>query len=153
MSFKRLCWKMRWSSGRRWQYGNALHAGQVRLQARKHTPAPLHLLLHTHTHAEICNNYCFTTTTVFSWKGLNVTLHGHCVSLERYMSIDNGLSTLLWSLLASYSSLFTIFLDYCVINICVFKALGLYFLNKLFNGPPDYTILESGGSTCSRNKD
>ena len=40
--------KIRWSQeGRRWQNGGALHAGLVRLHARKHTQAPVHR--HTHT--------------------------------------------------------------------------------------------------------
>ena len=53
-------------------YG-ALHAGLVRLHARKHTPAPVNPHIHTqkqacthtgeharaHTHTEECNTYCF----------------------------------------------------------------------------------------------
>ena len=35
--------------GRRRQYGGALHVGLVRLNARKHTPAPVHA--HPQTHA------------------------------------------------------------------------------------------------------
>jgi hypothetical protein len=66
----RYCRKMWWSQrGRRLQYGGPLHAGLVRLHARKHTPAPVipHTLAHAvtheraraHTHIEICNSYYF----------------------------------------------------------------------------------------------
>jgi hypothetical protein len=36
-----------------------LHAGLVRLHARKHTPSPVHLLPLSNT--QICNTYCFST--------------------------------------------------------------------------------------------
>ena len=54
-------------TGRRLQYGGALHARQLRLHTRKHTPAPLHQLPHmiarTHTHTQICNTYNISTAT------------------------------------------------------------------------------------------
>ena len=48
--------KIWWSQrGRKWQYGAyALHAGLIRLHARKHTPAPC-THAHTHTHTDVCN--------------------------------------------------------------------------------------------------
>jgi hypothetical protein len=50
----RLCREVWWSQrGRKWQYGRALHAGLVRIQARKHKPGPLnpHPEAHTYTRA------------------------------------------------------------------------------------------------------
>ena len=60
-------------TGRKWQYGGALHAGLVRLHAHMHTPTYPHTNLrvrartHTHPlHTEISNNYCCSTATVVS---------------------------------------------------------------------------------------
>ena len=33
---------------------------------------------HIHTHTEICNTYCFATSTMVTWTLLNVTLYVHC---------------------------------------------------------------------------
>jgi hypothetical protein len=59
-------------------YGCALHAGLVRLHARKHTPAPVYP--HARTHRVVCSTYCFSTATVVSWTHLDVTSYAHCLS-------------------------------------------------------------------------
>ena len=52
VTFMRYCRKI-WcrQRGRRWQYGGTLHAGLVRLHARKHTPSPLQQQPRTHVHS------------------------------------------------------------------------------------------------------
>ena len=73
---------MWWSQrGCRWQYGGALHAGSVRLHARKHTPARVDP--HTLTHClptEMCNICFFSTATMVSCMRLSFTLYVHCLS-------------------------------------------------------------------------
>ena len=62
----------------------ALHAGLVRLHARKHTPAPM--LKHTHTHRPICNTFCSSTATMVLWRLLDVTILVHCLSCVCFSS-------------------------------------------------------------------
>ena len=95
LPFTRKCRKTWWRQrSRRWQYGDTLHAGLVRLHKRKHTPAPapVHSRPHVNartstrlrararTHTEICNTNCFFTTTTISRTRLNITLHVYCLS-------------------------------------------------------------------------
>jgi hypothetical protein len=52
--------------GHRWKYGTrALRAGRLRLQT--------HML-------RLCNTHRFSTAKIVAQKGLNLTLHVHCVS-------------------------------------------------------------------------
>jgi hypothetical protein len=63
MLFTRKC-RETWSSqrDRKWQYGGAMHAGIVKLHARKHMPSPVRpqphtdtrARAHTHTHPRAC---------------------------------------------------------------------------------------------------
>jgi hypothetical protein len=57
----------------------------VRTRTPTPTSTPRHALTHaskqTHTYTtEMCNNYCFSTTTMVSWTCLIVTLCIHCLS-------------------------------------------------------------------------
>ena len=96
---------------RRWQYGGALHAGLVRLYARKYTPALVHpqplkyanthacTLTHasaftnTHTEPETSNTYWFSTATMILWTRLKITLYVHCFSGFGIKSLGNFLDT------------------------------------------------------------
>ena len=75
----------------RWQYGCALHAGLVRLQARNHTPPSVH----AHTPTRVCTRpragahayththnvtYCIFTAAMVTWTRLSLTLYVHCLS-------------------------------------------------------------------------
>ena len=66
--------KMWWKqTDQRSKYGGKLHAGYVRLHARKHTPMSVcthprsrshqRARAHTHTHTQIHNTYCVSTAT------------------------------------------------------------------------------------------
>jgi hypothetical protein len=46
--------------------------------------------VHTHTHSEMCNTYCFSTAKVVLWTRLSVTFYAHCLSWYTGYTQKNG---------------------------------------------------------------
>jgi uncharacterized membrane protein len=58
----------------------ATRAQKTRHRPYTHTRTQAHACTHARAHTEICNTYCFSTTTMVSWTRLNVTFCVHCLS-------------------------------------------------------------------------
>jgi len=61
-------------AGHRWQYGSwVLHARYLRLQ------------IHT---LRLCDTHCFSTATMVTRTGLNVTLYAQCLSCPQHICFE-----------------------------------------------------------------
>jgi hypothetical protein len=69
-------------------------ATRAQAQARARAPPHTHARINAHvqTHTDMCNTYCFSIATMFSWAHHNVTLYVHCLSFCTAAAFKDGVS-------------------------------------------------------------